>query len=58
MTNIAELESKLLSLLKGEYSSLRITYNDHALDDESFVGVAYLPFYDSEYFVSLEDRQK
>ena len=58
MTSISELESKLLSLLKGEYSSLSITYNDHALGDESFGGVAYLPFYDLEFFVSLEDRQK
>ncbi len=59
MTNISELESRLLSLLNGNHTSLKITYNDHMLCHDEFKDeIDFLPYYDPEHFVSAKDRQK
>jgi hypothetical protein len=59
MTSISEFESRLLSLLNGKCTSLRITYNDHMLCHDEFKDeIDFLPYYDPEHFVSVEDRQK
>ena len=55
-----DLEAKLMSLMKGEFSSLKIEYNDgcgyyrKAADE-----IAENPeYYSDDSFVSLEDKQK
>ncbi|RWE37426.1 hypothetical protein [Mesorhizobium sp.] len=57
---VAELEAQLRSLLKGEYSSLSIRFNDHAANYED--AEDYYALIGSEDdisdWISTEERQK
>jgi hypothetical protein len=58
MNETANIETRLLGLLKGEYSSLHITFNDHASDYMTAKEADKDGQFDDLEWVSQEDKQK